>query len=151
MRAMMRILEVNRTCDVIDVTSSLPQPDPRWSFVDRQGHVVTWKNVAWVVAGTGFDEDGEERDTGEYRCPECGEVVRPATRVDSSPRFIPGMRRTFVKVAGDGPIPNPGDTITLTDVPAEMAPHLAGAACVTGVEVRDFEWFADAEILPAKP
>lgn len=82
--------------DMIETTAFTARPDETWEHIDSNGHAVTWANAQWVETDrwTVYDEDETWEDyTGEYRCPECGEVVEPAWTGDSSgPTFVQGLK-----------------------------------------------------------
>lgn len=78
------------------VTSDLPQPDPKWSAVDSNGHEHRYTEGSdrypslKSVAGELYwceDCQDEEFDTW-YECRLCGEKVEPGTRVDHTPVWV---------------------------------------------------------------
>lgn len=82
-----------------------PETDPAWRYVDRKGHKhyatrgeYQYPTLKWVVTGTdGCTPDccGETWDVGEYRCPECDEVIVPGTRW-SAPRTLITSENYFI-------------------------------------------------------
>lgn len=97
----------------IDVTS-LSRPDPKWKFVDAQGHVHQWytagaaatsynpthsytlPTLVQVRDGTWFDDYGEEHELWHYACGQCGERVEPGTKADDCRQFIPGLKSFYI-------------------------------------------------------
>lgn len=97
-----RVLEIRQ--DWIDVTTALPQSDPKWTFTDAAGHPHAYGNqdrrYPTLVTKSGEpywcgDCDDEHVDQW-YECAQCGETIRPGTRIDTSPRQIPGLRTATI-------------------------------------------------------
>lgn len=102
------ILEIER--EVIEYSTALPQPDPRWRAVDSNGHEHAYAEgtdhypTLKPVFGEPYwceDCNGEHQDSWLV-CRECGEKVTPGTRVDTSIQRMPG--RTEYLLNGE-PIP----------------------------------------------
>lgn len=88
----------------IDVTSSFPSPDPRWTYTDQAGHEHHYSNgyptLRYVVDGSHWC-DGTEGlynhdphlavDEYHYECQQCGEVIEPRLVPGGYPQSIPGM------------------------------------------------------------
>jgi hypothetical protein len=82
--------------EVIDVTSSLPKPDPKWTYTDQHGHEHHYDNgyptLVTVVDETYLcaDCNSEHQDT-HLECPLCHEAIEPGTIGPSGFReFAPG-------------------------------------------------------------
>jgi len=95
-----RTLEIET--ERIEVTTALPQPDPRWTYTDHAGHrhaygadgpapdryptlVLRESEPYWCP-----DCEDEHTDTW-FECPLCGEKITPGTFVDTSPKYISGF------------------------------------------------------------
>lgn len=97
-----RILEIRQ--DWIDVTTALPQSDPKWTFTDAAGHPHAYGGqdlqYPTLVIKSGepyWCEDCEDEHVDEwYECALCGEKIRPGTHVDTSPKQIPGLRSATI-------------------------------------------------------
>lgn len=106
-------MEFRTEVDAIDVTSNVPEADPKWRFVDSHGHEHRWENyeikgglwvegaelptLRWVTDETWVDEDNYEREEGHYECRECGDEVKPGRRMPPAiRRTIPGMRHLYI-------------------------------------------------------
>lgn len=102
------------SCDTIDVTS-LHRPDPRWRFVDANGHEHRWFDgvtPATAYSPTAkfstptlrsiFDyweyfDDGERIAVSHYECadPACADLgahITPGYTADSTTQLIAGLR-----------------------------------------------------------
>jgi hypothetical protein len=105
--------------DMIPCDSITPEPDPRWSFTDQEGHEHRWQRWAnaaelkehgdwelptleYVVTGVIGCDDGcgqvDEIDVGEWRCLACRQVIEPGTRMPEPGRMIGGPMRWSAKV-----------------------------------------------------
>jgi hypothetical protein len=91
-------LEITR--DMIEVTSNLPQRNPRWRHTDAQGHEhyavstdagVIYPTLSIRQGEEQTDEDGEPYRERWWACHECGEEITPGTFIDSSRKLIPGL------------------------------------------------------------
>lgn len=93
--------ELRAETEIVDVTSSLPKPDPNWVYTDEHGHEHRYEDgyptLVRVVDATHVDEYGEEWDEWHFECRECGEHVMPGT-VGPSPfrEFAPGRRSYYL-------------------------------------------------------
>lgn len=88
----------------VEFSTALPQPDPRWSYTDREGHEHAYGTAEepypTLEARYGEpcwddDADTEERETW-LACPLCGEKITPSTVIDTSPRYLPGRTEYLV-------------------------------------------------------
>jgi hypothetical protein len=80
----------------IEVTSSLPRPDPGWRHTDAHGHEHRYKSdtLRWVQDEPDWiDVDGEEYPgDGHYECIQCGEHIQPGSIGPSMYReYMAGM------------------------------------------------------------
>jgi hypothetical protein len=95
-------LEIER--EMIEVTSNLPQRDPRWKQTDERGHLhmavreggmindrVTYPTLVIRYGDEQTDEDGETWREQWWACRECGATVVPGVIYDRSRKFIPGL------------------------------------------------------------
>jgi hypothetical protein len=91
-------LEVRR--ERVEVTTALPQPDPRWSYTDAHGHDHAYgtQDDPYPTLARRYSEtywceecDDEHQDTW-LECLRCGEMIEPGTVVDTSPRWVPGPK-----------------------------------------------------------
>ncbi|MEU1135099.1 hypothetical protein ABZ383_35480 [Streptomyces sp. NPDC005900] len=97
-----RELEVDR--EMVEVTTNLPQPDPEWSYTDRAGHAHAYGSDAdrypTLVIRSGdpywCDDCQDDHTDSWFECPLCGEKITPGTRIDSSPKFIPGATAYYI-------------------------------------------------------
>lgn len=90
------------TTDRIEVTSNLPQPDPRWTFTDSAGHhhhtvsgtdgLVTYPTLVLRSGPATWCQDCHDEHTDAWwECRLCEKKISPGVRYDNSRRFIPGM------------------------------------------------------------
>lgn len=87
--------------EMVNVTSNLPELDPSWVYKDKKGHthyvVDNGPNPLPTLIPVLDTEHYCELCSGEYQpvlwyeCEQCGEKIRPGTRV-FGPKFIPGVR-----------------------------------------------------------
>ncbi|MFF9043313.1 hypothetical protein [Streptomyces parvulus] len=83
------------------VTSSLPQPDPRWKTTDQQGHEHAYAagpdrypTLVLVTGDPYWCEDCRDEHADDwYECRLCGERITPGSRVDTTPKWIQGPTR----------------------------------------------------------
>jgi len=93
--------------DMIDVTSSLPRPDEKWTYTDRAGHEHHWSDdawptlrqviddVYWVLDDDGYEEYKEEEF--HWECVQCGEHIEPGMRGPSMfKEYMPGHTSYFL-------------------------------------------------------
>ena len=107
--------EISFEREAIDVSSISLIVNPEWSYTDKNGHEHHWtltphfgapretdghrhecKSVRWKSYEKWIDEDGDEREDGEYLCKKCGLPVdlRDGYRSPSGYReFVPGPTR----------------------------------------------------------
>ncbi|MFI2620421.1 hypothetical protein [Streptomyces sp. NPDC018584] len=94
-----RTLEVET--ERIEVTTALPQPDPRWTYTDRAGHehaygqrgsaAHTYPTLARRESEPYWCSDCDDEHTDVwFECPLCGEQIEPGTFIDTSPQYMPG-------------------------------------------------------------
>jgi hypothetical protein len=93
-----RTLEIDT--ERIDVSTALPQPDPNWTYTDRASHTHTYgqpgeRTYPTLELRTSepywcAECEDEHTDTW-FECPLCGEKIDPGTRIDTSPKYIPGL------------------------------------------------------------
>ena len=112
--------------DQIEVTSSLPQPDPNWRHTDTNGHEHWHKSdtLLWVIDEEWIDEDNYEASSGHYECRQCGEHIVPGL-IGPSPfrEYISGM--TYAEAThSDG---------RRVDLSAEQIDQLRSAASIEDV------------------
>jgi len=86
----------------LDVTSSLPQSDKKWTYTDQQGHPHYWRDgyptlVDEPVGEPYFDEDlDEEYQPTRLVCAICREPIKPGTRYMLGREYMPGRRHYFL-------------------------------------------------------
>jgi len=81
-------------CDQIEVTPWMERA-PSWRYTDPAGHRHSYGDAGtyvWVVTDRWINDDGDEDEEGEYRCVQCGAVVRPGMQSPMTRSFIPGLR-----------------------------------------------------------
>ncbi len=85
----------------IEVSTALPQPDPRWTYTDHAGHrhaygargpvTQMYPTLALRESEPYWCNDCDDEHTDRwYECPLCGEKIEPGTFVDTSPQYISG-------------------------------------------------------------
>lgn len=87
-------IEVER----IEVTTALPQPDPRWTYTDHAGHghaygskTQPYPTLVRRQSEPYWCPDCQDEHTDSWlECPLCGEKIQPGTYVDTSPQYIAG-------------------------------------------------------------
>lgn len=88
----------------IEVTTGLPQPDPKWTHTDRAGHAHAYgtkedpyPTLALRRSEPYWCEDCQDEHTDTwFECPQCGEKIEPGTYIDSSPQYIPGLTAYYI-------------------------------------------------------
>jgi len=89
--------ELSYEVSMIDVTTSVPQPDKSWRFTDVNGHEHYWQDgyptLSHVPDGERYwdDDDGEWYQPTRLACSVCGVGVTPRTTVDTFRRMAPGL------------------------------------------------------------
>ncbi|MGX1632739.1 hypothetical protein ACWGUL_01575 [Streptomyces albidoflavus] len=106
MASVMELHHDGRTLEIeterIEVSTALPQPDPRWTYTDHAGHhhaygadgpaAVRYPSLILRESEPYWCSDCDDEHTDEwFECPLCGEKITPGTFVDSSPRYISGF------------------------------------------------------------
>lgn len=95
-----RLLEYEQ--ELIEVSSSLPQPDEDWTYTDRAGHEHRYADgyptLTWIIDESYWCEDcGDEHTEGHYECPLCGEHITPGLRgPDLLSKYQPGRRSYYL-------------------------------------------------------
>ena len=95
-----RTLEIEQ--ERVEVSTALPQPDPKWTYTDHAGH-----QHAYGTSGSVTDRyptlvlresepywcsDCQDEHTDTWlECPLCGEKITPGTYIDTSPKYLPGL------------------------------------------------------------
>lgn len=94
-------IDINQ--QMIEVTSSMPRPDPLWCYIDAQSHEHRWSTVHetfdWVVDEPDWmDDEGEEYPgDGHYACTRCGALVVPGLLGPSlTHEYMPGLMTVTV-------------------------------------------------------
>ena len=89
--------------DRIDVTSSLPRPDPKWTYTDQQGHEHYREGNGYPTLVVVLEEPywcpdcHDEHQWSHYECPLCGETIEPGLLPPSPYReYIPGMTHYYL-------------------------------------------------------
>jgi len=125
MRKRLDELELNISRELIDATS-ISEPDPSWSFTDDRWHDHKWSisedgsanvpscDTRLIVVG--HYEDGDEIEETEYRCKECGEVIKPRWRGNVYRKFQSGLTSAFL----DGVPLSESETRTVIEVMGAM-------------------------------
>ena len=93
--------ELRIETEMIDVTSSLPKPDPNWTYTDQHGHQHRYEDgyptLMRVVDETYVDEFGDEVEDWHFECPQCGEHITPGMVGPSMFReFAPGRTAYYL-------------------------------------------------------
>lgn len=95
-----RVLEVET--ERIEVTTGLPQPDPRWNHTDNALHhhraeretedgPVRYPTLVRRESEPYWcDHCNDEHTDSWFKCPLCGEKITPGTYIDTSPKYIKG-------------------------------------------------------------
>ncbi len=95
-----RVLEIET--ERIEVSTGLPQPDPRWSHTDnalhshraeretRDGPVRYPTLVRRESEPYWCDHCSDEHTDSWFECPLCGEKITPGTYIDPSPQYVKG-------------------------------------------------------------
>lgn len=109
---------------MIEVSTQLPQPDPRWTYTDHAGHdhaygtkddpyptlVERQSEPYWC------EECHDEHTDTWLECPQCGEKITPGTYIDPSPKYIPGL--TTYRIDGEEVTQEEGEAL-LAELKAE--------------------------------
>ncbi len=107
-----RVLEIET--ERIEVSTNLPQPDPRWAYTDNALHHhraereaknrrVRYPTLVRRESEPYWCDDCRDEHTDTwFECPLCGEKIKPGTFIDPSPRYINGL--TSYLLSGE-PIP----------------------------------------------
>lgn len=95
--------ELRIEIESIDVTSSLPKPDTRWTFTDANGHRHRYEDGAYPTLVRVVDETywcpdcNEDHEVTHLGCRECGERIEPGMVGPSGFReSIPGLRSYYL-------------------------------------------------------
>lgn len=95
-----RVLEVQN--ERIEVTTGLPQPDPRWNYTDNALHrhqaeretedgPVRYPTLVRRESEPYWcDHCNDEHTDSWFECPLCGEKITPGTYIDTSPQYVKG-------------------------------------------------------------
>lgn len=93
----------------VDLLSGRLVPDTRWSHTDANGHEHRFTDqkgalgtLEWVVTGTywvGDECESWEEERGEWRCPQCAEVIEPRWYRSYEPEFLRGPARITIETA----------------------------------------------------
>jgi hypothetical protein len=99
--------ELRLEVDMIDVTSALPRPDPRWTYTDQAGHQHRYDKTApghyyptqVVVTEEPYwcPDCHDEHSDSHYECPLCGEEIEPG--LVSAPlyrEYMPGLASYYL-------------------------------------------------------
>ncbi|GAA4626666.1 hypothetical protein GCM10023196_035810 [Actinoallomurus vinaceus] len=85
--------ELRVETEMIDVTSSLPKPDPNWTYTDENGHEHRYEDgyptLVRVVDDRYIDEFGDEMEEAHLECRQCGEHQAGQGRPVAVPRVRP--------------------------------------------------------------
>lgn len=92
--------------DMIDVSSSMPVPDPEWRDKDIAGHehyaeltpegITTYPTLESVLVDRYFCEDcGSEHQTHAWRCRVCQQIILPGTTWPDS-TSVPGLTTAYL-------------------------------------------------------
>lgn len=118
----------------VEFSTALPQPDPRWTYTDCQGHEHAYgtadepyPTLAVRYGEPFWDAEAEEEDRESWlACPQCEEKIQPATVVDTNPRYVPG--RTEYLVYGEPVSPEEGERLLALHEAAEKERRRAARA-----------------------
>lgn len=84
-----------RTDEVFVGTMGGVEPDPDWTYVDKQGHICTQKTKEWFVDELVWCPScGEDHEYGHWVCPLCLEKLKPGVRPEQ--RYVPGMTHYLI-------------------------------------------------------
>jgi len=104
--------ELEVRCEPLEVTSCLPERDPKWSFIDKHGHKHRWHIPAgakeWMKQGCWklptlravnyiiCYEEGEPVYGTHHYCKRCGELIQPGYRSGPYRRYIAGPAQYYL-------------------------------------------------------
>lgn len=120
-----RVLEIET--ERIEVSTGLPQPDPRWSHTDNALHShraeretedspVRYPTLVRRESKPYWcDHCNDEHTDSWFECPLCGEKITPGTYIDPSPQYIKGPTTYLI----DGrPVPKAEGEALLAEIRA---------------------------------
>ncbi|KKL75359.1 hypothetical protein LCGC14_2055670 [marine sediment metagenome] len=91
-------MELRIENDPIDITSS-SEPDPDWSYTDKQGHSHRWIGNVFpptLVKVVDSPSDDEYPERAHHECVICQETVEPGYRSPSWKQYAAGATRYYI-------------------------------------------------------
>jgi hypothetical protein len=117
--------ELVETTQAIDVLSSGPIPDPRWSTVDEAGHFhavaadgsypTLDRNLEHreCNGGCGGVCEGDGYEVAVWSCRACGEAIEPGTTPGPHYATIPGLKDWRLKYRTSTTVPGAGSRVSV--------------------------------------
>ena len=90
-------MELRIENDPIDITS-ISEPDPDWSYTDRQGHSHKWagNTLPTLIKVVDAPAEGDFPEQTHYECNICRETVEAGSRSPMWKQYASGTTRYYI-------------------------------------------------------